>query len=127
MKCCACHAVLQFTTEHYLIEGAREVIAAGSDSFKFNLANLDARGRQISVSSSYSTPDALCCCQPPVVPSLCTALQYCHRQPALIPGQSLIAVAIGAAVTWTADNPTATQYLSYIAQMHAGNGRPYSI
>jgi hypothetical protein len=40
---------LQFTTQHYILEGAREVVAAGGDSFKFNLANLDARGNAISV------------------------------------------------------------------------------
>lgn len=49
----ACPSLLrlgtQFTSEHYLLEGAREVVAAGGDSFKFNLANLDARGNAISV------------------------------------------------------------------------------
>lgn len=51
--CCAANypcRCLQFTSEHYLIEGAKEVVAAGGDSFKFNLANLDARGNAISVS-----------------------------------------------------------------------------
>jgi hypothetical protein len=48
---CICPCT-QFTTEHYVLEGAREVIAAGGDSYKFNLANLDARGQAISVSVS---------------------------------------------------------------------------
>jgi hypothetical protein len=60
--CCVCYVLcvlcavccvlwLQFTSEHYILEGAREVLAAGADSYKFNLANLDARGNPISVSS----------------------------------------------------------------------------
>lgn len=52
----------QFTTQHYILEGAREVVAAGGDSFKFNLANLDARGNSISVSRhSYKAAMWLLC------------------------------------------------------------------
>jgi hypothetical protein len=56
---CRCHC-LQFTSEHYLIEGAKEVAAAGGDSFKFHLANLDARGNAISVSGQRVS--SLVCC-----------------------------------------------------------------
>lgn len=54
MLCCAVPCCVhvhhqQFTMDHYILEGAKEVVAAGGDSYKFKLANLDARGREISV------------------------------------------------------------------------------
>jgi hypothetical protein len=33
-----------------VLEGAKAVVEAGGDSFKFNLANADARGQRIAVS-----------------------------------------------------------------------------
>lgn len=61
--CCPPHpAFIQFTTQHYILEGAREVVAAGGDSFKFNLANLDARGNSISVSRRSYVKAVMCGC-----------------------------------------------------------------
>jgi hypothetical protein len=39
----------QFTEDHFILEAAKRVVAAGGDAFKFQLANADAKKRQIQV------------------------------------------------------------------------------
>lgn len=46
----------KFTQEHYILEGAKQVLAAGGDSYKFRLKNEDANGQPIQVGDCATHP-----------------------------------------------------------------------
>lgn len=54
----------QFTKEHATLEAARRLLAAGSNSFKFDLKNQATNGKPILVSCSCSSAANHCFCRP---------------------------------------------------------------